>query len=120
VQVIVGIGVNVHMTRAELVDQPWTSLAAAFPDRSWGRNQLAAALIQAVQACTSVFARQGFHAFRPAWQARDIHFGKSLRARQGQLEGVGAGIDDAGNYLLRTDDGLVPVRSGEISLRVVS
>jgi BirA family biotin operon repressor/biotin-[acetyl-CoA-carboxylase] ligase len=67
-----------------------------------------------------VFARQGFHAFRPAWQARDIHFGKSLRARQGQLEGVGAGIDDAGNYLLRTDDGLVPVRSGEISLRVVS
>jgi len=44
--------------------------------------------------------------------------GKSLKARGGDVEGVGCGIDDAGNYQIRTENGLVPVRAGEISLRV--
>ena len=120
VQVIVGIGINVHMSRAPGVDQPWSSLDAAFPGQSWPRNRIASSLINAVMDVTTVFAAEGFEVFRDPWQARDIFRGQALRARDGKLEGIGAGIDQAGNYLLQTSDGTIPVRAGEISLRVTT
>jgi len=118
VQVIAGIGINVHMSRADTVDQPWTSLASSFPDQKWSRNQIASAVINAVHDSVAIFADVGFRDFRAPWQSRDIFLGKDLYARGGQIEGRGAGIDETGNYLLATDDGVTPVRAGEISLRV--
>lgn len=118
VRVVAGIGINVHMTRSDAVDQPWTSLERSFPDRTWRRNIIAAAVIDAVYNSVDHFAAEGFTAFRGAWQARDIFRDKPLRSSQGNLEGTGAGIDENGNYLLRTDAGLIPVHAGDISLRV--
>ena len=119
VQVIAGIGLNVHMSRADGVDQPWSSLAMACPETEWSRNQIAAAIIEAIQDTVPVFSDVGFRDFRAPWQKRDIFMGQSLQARGGEIEGVGCGIDDQGNYQIRTADGVVPVRAGEISLRVV-
>lgn len=120
VQVIAGIGLNVHMSRAEGVDQPWSSLARACPNVDWSRNQIAGAIIDAVLDAVPLFSDVGFADFREPWQRRDIFMGKPLQARGGDVEGVGCGIDDAGNYQIRTQTGTVPVRAGEISLRVVS
>ena len=64
------------------------------------------------------FSGRGFGDFREPWQRRDIFSGLSLQAKNGSVNGIGAGIDDGGNYLVRTSDGVVPVRAGEISLRV--
>ena len=119
VQVIAGIGLNVHMSRAEGIDQPWSSLASACPEIAWSRNQIAGAIIDAVLDVVPVFSDLGFGDFREPWQRRDIFMGKPLRARGGDVEGVGCGIDDNGNYQIRTVDGIVPVRAGEISLRVM-
>ena len=119
-QVIAGIGLNVHMSRAEGVDQPWSSLARACPNVDWSRNQIAGAIIDAVLDAVPLFSDVGFADFREPWQRRDIFMGKPLQARGGDVEGVGCGIDDAGNYQIRTQTGTVPVRAGEISLRVVS
>jgi len=118
VRVVAGIGINVHMTRSDSVDQPWTSLERAFPDKTWSRNILAAAVISAVHGSVARFSAEGFAPFRKAWQARDIYLGRPLRSKQGNLEGIGAGIDDKGSYLLRTDGDLIPVHAGDISLRV--
>jgi BirA family biotin operon repressor/biotin-[acetyl-CoA-carboxylase] ligase len=118
VQVIAGIGINVHMTRAEEVDQPWISLAERWPDIVWARNTLAANVIREILGTVDTFERQGFAAFRSAWQRRDIFCGQELVSRGGEIAGTGAGIDDGGNYLLKTDAGVVPVRAGDISLRV--
>ena len=120
VQVIAGIGLNVHMSRAEGVDQPWSSLAKACPNVDWSRNHIASAIIDAVLDAVPLFSDVGFADFREPWQRRDIFMGKPLQARGGDVEGVGCGIDDAGNYQIRTQTGTVPVRAGEISLRVVS
>jgi BirA family biotin operon repressor/biotin-[acetyl-CoA-carboxylase] ligase len=121
VQVIAGIGINVHMSEADDVDQPWSSLAKACPDTEWSRNQLAGAIINAVSDAASVFSSEGFAHFRAPWQARDIHYNQTVQAKGGELQGTGSGIDESGNYLLRTASGdTVPVRAGEISLRVVS
>ena len=119
VQVIAGIGLNVHMSRADGVDQPWSSLGRACPNVDWSRNQIASAIIDAVLDAVPLFSEFGFADFREPWQRRDIFMGKPLQARGGDVEGVGCGIDGAGNYQIRTQAGIVPVRAGEISLRVV-
>ncbi len=118
VQVVAGIGLNVHMSQAEGVGQPWSSLAKACPGVDWSRNQIGGAIIEAVLEAVSVFSDLGFRDFKDPWQRRDIFNEKLVRARGGEVEGVGCGIDDAGNYLVRTADGIIPVRAGEISLRV--
>lgn len=120
VQVIAGIGINVHMTQAEGVDQPWASLATLWPDIPWTRNQLAANIVAQLLAVVTEFEQHGISAFLDEWQRQDIFFGKELMAREGDLLGRGCGIDQAGNYQVMTDGGLVPVREGDISLRVRS
>lgn len=118
VQVIAGIGINVHMAEADGVDQPWRSLSNGCPSVPWTRNAIAGAIISAVLDASHQFSERGFGGFREPWQARDIFSGLSLQAKNGSVNGVGAGIDDAGNYLVDTGEGVVPVRAGEISLRV--
>lgn len=118
VQVIAGIGLNVHMSRADGVDQAWSSLARACPAVDWSRNQIAGAIINAVFDAVARFSEVGFGEFRDSWQHRDVFMGQPLKARDGDVEGVGCGIDDTGNYQIRSEHGVVAVRAGEISLRV--
>lgn len=118
VQIVAGIGLNVHMKEAAEVDQSWSSLDMAAPGRRWSRSELAASLVNSVLGSVDEFANQGFVGFRSRWQGRDIFSGKSLVASQGGLAGNGRGIDDTGNYLIDDGKELVRVRAGEISLRV--
>ncbi|QSP95981.1 biotin--[acetyl-CoA-carboxylase] ligase [Marinobacter salinisoli] len=120
VQVIAGFGINVHARHLGDVDQPWSSLARAYPAVQWCRNDIAGQLISAVQDALQVFSEEGFPAFRQTWQARDVFDGKMVEARGGGVVGAAAGIDDQGNYLVRVGQEIVPVRAGEISLRMVS
>lgn len=119
VRVVAGIGINVHMNRADDVDQPWASLALRCPDGTWERNQIASALIRSLLETSAVFSEKGFGAFRDSWQSRDLFEGQRVVARGGEVSGVGCGIDGQGNYLVRGEDGVVAIRAGEVSLRVV-
>jgi len=120
VQVIAGIGLNVHMSRSEAVDQPWTSLALAWDQGGWRRSQIAAAMLAEIKGAIRQFEEEGFAPFREQWQARDIFQDKPLIARDGDLSGLGGGIDAAGNYLVINGDESVAVKAGDISLRVQS
>lgn len=119
VRVVAGIGVNVHMDRADDVDQPWSSLARQCPDESWERNQIASALIRSLLESSAVFSEKGFKAFRDSWQSRDLFRDQYVVARGGEVSGVGYGIDDQGNYLVRAKGEDIAIRAGEVSLRVV-
>jgi BirA family biotin operon repressor/biotin-[acetyl-CoA-carboxylase] ligase len=118
VQVIAGIGINVHMQASATVDQPWTSLATSWPPIRWRRSEIAARLLEEIDTSVAVFQEEGFQAFRESWQARDIFYGRPLKARDADLEGIGAGIDERGNYLLKQGNKTVSVGAGDISLRV--
>ncbi|MBZ0332580.1 biotin--[acetyl-CoA-carboxylase] ligase [Marinobacter sp. AL4B] len=118
VQVIAGLGINVHMTDAVDVDQPWTSLAKHWPDHVWVRNELAALVILEVGKVMEQFQSGGFSEFRQEWQGYDIFFGQALTAKDGALSGTGGGVDAGGNYMLDTNDGRLSVMAGDISLRV--
>lgn len=118
VQVIAGIGINVHMAESDAVDQPWTSLALACPGQSWARGPLAATILTEIDAAITRFEVHGFSYFREPWQSRDIFYQRPLCAKDGELAGVGAGIDAQGHYRVTTDTETVAVRAGDISLRV--
>lgn len=118
VQVVAGIGINVHMDRADDVDQPWSSLARHSRKSKWERNQVASVLINSLLESAATFADKGFSAFRESWQARDLFKGQRIVARGGEIAGVGCGIDEQGNYLIETETGIVSIRAGEVSLRV--
>lgn len=120
VRVVAGIGINVHMARVDNVEQPWSSLARHAPAEEWSRNRIASVLIEALLDSADTFSREGFVAFRQPWQARDLFKGQMIVARDGQISGIGCGIDEHGNYLVETDAGIVPIRAGEVSLRVAS
>jgi BirA family biotin operon repressor/biotin-[acetyl-CoA-carboxylase] ligase len=117
VHAIVGLGLNVHMTKTADIDQSWTSLALARPQLNWSRNVLVSSLIAGIIDASDKFQRVGFAGFRESWQSRDEFFNRELMARDGERKGIGQGIDSTGNYVLRTNEGEFAVRSGDISLR---
>lgn len=118
VRVIVGVGINVHMNRVDAaVDQPWISLDAAAPSVTWQRNDVIAAVVNQTLKAIGQFEGEGFAAFQSDWRARDSLLGTSLRTDPEGVQGIGAGVDAAGAYLLDAADGQVTVRAGELSLR---
>lgn len=117
-RVVIGIGINVHMSdRARQVDQAWTSLDRMAPHVDWVRNRVISAVIEQTLASLDAFEAGGFSALRPEWEARDALRGQPLRTEPDGEEGIGAGIDEAGAYLLETADGVKTLRAGEISIR---
>jgi BirA family biotin operon repressor/biotin-[acetyl-CoA-carboxylase] ligase len=120
VHAIVGLGLNVHMTEAPDIDQPWTSLALARTQQTWNRSALVSSLTASIVDASEKFQQVGFAGFRDSWQSRDEFFNRELMARDGERQGIGQGVDSSGNYVLRTDKGEFSVRSGEISLRAAS
>ncbi|WP_148861582.1 bifunctional biotin--[acetyl-CoA-carboxylase] ligase/biotin operon repressor BirA [Marinobacter fonticola] len=117
-RVVIGIGLNVHMSdRDKQVDQPWVSLDQASPDAGWKRNDIVAAVIAETLGALEVFEQEGFAAYRDEWQRHDALLGIAIRTEPDGDEGVGAGIDQAGAYLLKTAKGQKVLRAGEISIR---
>ncbi len=108
----------VHLSHADDVDQPWVSFGQVAPKTDWSRNRIASALINALLETAEAFAEKGFGSFRESWQARDMFKGRHLVAQGGDVVGVGCGVDGQGNYLVEGVSGVVPIRAGEISLRV--
>ncbi|MGH8292239.1 MAG: bifunctional biotin--[acetyl-CoA-carboxylase] ligase/biotin operon repressor BirA [Gammaproteobacteria bacterium] len=121
---MVGVGINVRMPAAAAthIDQPWTDLATQLPDKTPGRNALAAALIEQLLQALGVFAARGFAAFVAEWRALDLVAGKSVRVhhRQHVIKGTALGVDQDGALLLDTGGGTQRFVSGDLSMRLAS
>lgn len=117
--VIVGVGLNVHMTEGEAgqIDQPWASLSAINPGIS--RNRLAMALINELIHLLSGYQDRGFAGLREEWESLNAYAGEAVEIRAGDqvTRGVALGVNDAGALRLKTDDGEQLIVGGEASLR---
>lgn len=117
---VVGIGVNIHAEAPNpVIDQPWTSLKAAFGltlDRNLLAGLLARELLQAYQQ----FRNKGFDAFQARWRRWNLLQNQPVRImHQGKEEiGIALGVDAGGQ--LRVDFGgtVRVVNSGEVSIRL--
>jgi len=122
-QVVVGVGLNVAMPRdsATEIDQAWTDLATIVGAGELpGRNELLAALLNALLPLLAGFESTGFAPWREAWQELDAHAGKSVILTTGaeKLAGIARGVDERGALQLETSLGMQSIYGGEISLRV--
>ena len=120
-QVVIGIGLNVHLTDkdANEIDQPWARLADYLP-QGIDRNKISSALITELIAAIEVFEKQGFEPFMPYWSEKDAFFGKQvdLHLPNSVKTGICQGVNRKGELLLKTEDGMDAVNAGELSLRL--
>ncbi|HCH23132.1 MAG TPA: bifunctional biotin--[acetyl-CoA-carboxylase] synthetase/biotin operon repressor, partial [Oceanospirillaceae bacterium] len=99
-QVVIGIGLNVHLKDCNLIDQPWTSLRQA--GYQVQRNELAAALLDALAQWLPHFAAEGFASLQQDWVAHHVYQDKEvhlLGLREAQ-NGICRGVDAGGALLL--------------------
>lgn len=114
--VVLGIGVNVNQTEAQLPREakvPPTSLRIE-TGREHDRERVLATLLARLDGAYAGWVRNGLGPLLPELRRRDALLGRELRA--GGVSGAGAGIDECGRLLVRTAAGVVPVGSGEVAL----
>ena len=120
--VVVGLGLNVAMSRFELVgkaiDQPWTDLSQQGLEVS--RSRLAAEVLNHVMPLLASYERSGFAAYHERWMSLNAHHDQlvSLRSAAQVVEGRCVGISSAGALLLETAAGRQAFSGGEVSLRL--
>jgi BirA family biotin operon repressor/biotin-[acetyl-CoA-carboxylase] ligase len=111
--VVVGVGVNVNMRDMPAnIAEIATSLALA-GDPLPSRETVLADVLGELETRLDTFARDGLPSLLPELSAHDALFGERIVV--GSARGVGAGIDEDGALLVRTDGGAVErVTSGTV------
>lgn len=120
-QVIVGVGINLHMpdSAAGKIDQPWADLRANHLELQ--RNKLAGKILESLIQVIDTFSRQGLAAFAEEWQRHDITAGLPVNLHTGQqqsISGVARGVDPHGALLIEQDGRIRAFHAGEVSVRL--
>lgn len=116
---VVGAGINLLMPD-QLEADIGRDVACAPWLANMDRNALMGALLNRLAATLAEFDDTGFAAFAERWNRLQAWHGETVRILdQGRVlhEGRMMGVDASGRLLLQTDAGLVPVMSGDVSLR---
>lgn len=111
--VIVGIGINVYPQK----DNEISIYASLLKKTQRGeRNNIAAALIDALRSCCRLFSQEGLKAFKEDLMVLNHLLGREISLCNGEhrLRGIVQGIDDDGALLLENSDGLVRAVAGHI------
>lgn len=121
-QVVIGIGLNVNMLpeAGVTIDQPWTSLQL-MTGKTVERNRLVAALLQRLLQRLQAFPRLDMAQFHQDWQRRDVLTGRQVQVLTGSeiLEGLASGVNNHGQLLIKTIDGLIKnLSSADVSVRM--
>ena len=113
---MIGVGLNVLPGDLE-IDQPAIDLASHL-DRDLSRNDVAASVINGLVSLLADWPASGFNGWRDKWCARDMLKGEPITVTGGEgLAGIASGVDEAGALLIRTEQGMQAVFSGETSVR---
>ena len=117
--VVLGIGVNLGMTRAEAeaIDQPATSVLVETGSAPSPREVLPG-LLRRLTPWLEAWTAGGFAALRSGWEARCSGLGERVTVvDDGQrLRGVLAGFGDGGQLLLEVGGSVREVWAGSLSL----
>ncbi len=116
-QVVIGLGLNIHLPLDTSIDQP---IAMLSQQKQVNRNQIIAQLIQQINQVLAQFSTQGLTALLTAWQQYDYFYQQPVKLllEQQQIRGIAMGINPLGELLLQTEQGDIQTFAiGEISLR---
>ena len=120
VGVVIGIGINVHMTKEEGrdIDQSWISLDEA-TDSINNRNEVVAILLNELFNLTVSFSQEGFKPFKGDFENLDLLKGKmcniSMDGHNRVVEVMG--VNNNGELLVKDNSENLTLRYGEVSIR---
>ena len=120
VGVVIGIGINVHMSKEEgkEIDQSWISLDEVTNTKN-NRNEIIGDIINNIFQLTSVFGAEGFKPYKLDYESLDVLIGKKCTIN---IEGIYKtvevlGVNDRGEILVRDGSENLTLRYGEVSIR---
>jgi len=120
-QVVIGLGLNTHMTAesAQAVAQPWVALQSLSVD-TLDRNQIASTVISELLLALQHYQKAGLTAFMAEWQKLDVAKGKTvnLHLPDKTVSGIARGIDSSGGLRLEVAGQILIFHAGEVSMRV--
>jgi len=122
--VIIGIGLNVHMSHPASggIEQSWVDLHSLTGAVDISRNRLAAGVLDKLLPAIELFESRGMQPFMDEWRQHDIVDGCQIELHLPNevITGKGCGIDPAGALLVETSTGRRRFACGEVSIRVAS
>ena len=120
VGVVIGIGMNVHMSEEEgkEIDQSWISLDAATSSIN-DRNEIIGDILNKVFQLTSQFTKEGFKPYKSDYESFDMLKGKKCTVNiEGIYKTVNViGVNDKGEMLVKDGSENLTLRYGEVSIR---
>ena len=124
-QVIIGIGINMHMPtaiRMQLAEHQAALIADVHEimrEKTPTRNALIAAIVGELLHMLQTFATQGFTPFREQWEQLDTLANAPVKVISGSQTTLGTarGVEVDGTLLVEVDGQLRKFVSGEVSLR---
>lgn len=117
---VIGIGLNL-VAPPELETELQRAIGAAPELQKQPRETVLAVITSALADMLAQFERHGFGAFVERWQAFHSYAGHPVRILDnGRVvhEGIAAGVDMMGRFLIDTEAGRVAVLAGDVSLRL--
>jgi BirA family transcriptional regulator, biotin operon repressor / biotin---[acetyl-CoA-carboxylase] ligase len=121
IPMVVGVGLNVALVKDESLPEidNWIDVASLCQDKV-DRNYLAGLLLDEILSGIFLFQQQGLAPFLSYWKQSDYLLAKNIQVILGwdTVYGVCQGIGESGELLLKTDKGLIPFQSGEVSVRL--
>ena len=120
VGVVIGIGINVHMTEEEgmEIDQSWISLDEATTEIN-NRNKIIAHLLTDLTQLFENFPKKGFEYFKADFEKVDLLKGKECNviSQDGHRVVEALGVNDNGELLIKENEEYLSLRYGEVSIR---
>ena len=118
--VVIGIGINVHMSEEEgkEIDQSWVALDEVTNSKN-NRNQIIGDIVNKVFQLTTLFTEEGFKPYKSDYETFDILAGKKCNIN---IEGIDKtvvvlGVNDKGEMLVKEGLDYLTLRYGEVSIR---
>jgi len=120
VGVVIGIGINVHMSKEEgkEIDQQWISLDEVTESIN-NRNKVIGDIVNRVFQLTSLFTEKGFKPYKSGYESFDMLKGKKCNVIiKGIYKTVDVlGVNDKGEMLVKDGSENLTLRYGEVSIR---
>lgn len=116
-QVVIGIGLNVHLMHDPLIDQPWVSLTQL--GYQLKRNNIVAQMLLRLNQYLVRFVQYGFAAVREEWQHYHCYQDQKVELMHADqtIEGICRGVNLLGGLMIERHGVVETYTGGEISLR---
>ncbi|MDO4301361.1 MAG: biotin--[acetyl-CoA-carboxylase] ligase [Clostridia bacterium] len=118
--IVVGIGINVNMAGFEGELKEKAASLYIETGRKFKRSDIINEFLSEFKLCYDEFCKNGFESFVNEYNEYCANVNKAVKTVGGkeEISGIAKGVNSRGELLILSNDELVPVFAGEVSLRL--